>query len=408
MKAPQKVFRCAIYTRVSTDDGLDQEFNSLDAQREASEAYIKSQASEGWTLAAGRYDDGGVVPLGYRVEERKLLIDQEEAETMRLIFQRYLDMHSLPALQRDLRARGTVTRKRVLSTGRVAGGVPLTNGPLGYLLRNRMYLGELNHKGSSYPGEHEAIIAKELFDKVRAQLNENLNGHRRKREHSNALLLGLIFDDRGNRMSPTASQKNRAIRYRYYTSCVMAQGQKDAAGSVSRVPAPVIELIIIDALRGKGCAHVDDRALVRDNVTRIDILADKILVKLVNGDLFSLPWSKPTQARRREIIGNPGSAIVRPMKAEARVVLLRSIAQGRRWLDELVKGRIDSLDAIAAREACSRRHVERTVANAFLSPQIVKAACEGRLPRGANARALADAPAEWSAQLNQIGITAAS
>ena len=95
------------------------------------------------------------------------------------------------------------------------------------------------------------------------------------------------------------------------------------------------------------------------------------------------------------------------MKAEARVVLLRSIAQGRRWLDDLVKGRSDSLEAIATREGCSRRHVERTIANAFLAPQIVKAACEGRLPRGVNTKALAEAPAEWSAQLKSIGVASA-
>src|SRR5215218_10726366 len=97
---------------------------------------------------------GGSVPLGYQVRDRKLLIREDEAETVRLIFERYVALGSLTALQRDLRERGIVTRLRTLSSGRIIGGVPLTNGPLAHLLRNRVYVGELNHKGASHPGEH--------------------------------------------------------------------------------------------------------------------------------------------------------------------------------------------------------------------------------------------------------------
>src|SRR5262245_29075204 len=266
MKAtPVKPVRCAIYTRVSTDQGLDQEFNSLDAQYDASSAYIKSQAHAGWTLIKARYDDGGysggstdrpnlqrllddirarkinvivvykvdrltrsladfaklvelfdaqgisfvsvtqsfntttsmgrltlnvllsfaqferevtgerirdkiaaskkkglwvggVVPLGYRVENKKLIVDEEEATTVRLIFERYKDVGSLPALQQDLRDAGVRTRTRTLSSGREVGGIPLTNGPLNHILRNRVYLGEINHQGQSYKGEHHPLI----------------------------------------------------------------------------------------------------------------------------------------------------------------------------------------------------------------------------------------------------------
>src|SRR5208283_3411192 len=243
--------RCAVYTRVSTDHGLEQDFNSLDAQREACAAYVRSQAHEGWVPAHGRYDDGGysgasldrpalqalldavrqrkvdvivvykvdrltrsladfaklvelfdahgvsfisitqsfntttsmgrltlnmllsfaqferevtgerirdkiaaskkkgiwvggVVPLGYRVVDRKLLVDEPEGETVRFIFKRYLDLGSLGALIHDLRRKGILTRVRTLATGRVVGGVAFTRGPLAYLLRNRMYLGEIN------------------------------------------------------------------------------------------------------------------------------------------------------------------------------------------------------------------------------------------------------------------------
>src|SRR3954462_13054258 len=280
MMKRQPALRCAIYTRVSTEHGLEQEFNSLDSQREASEAYIKSQAHEGWRCLPARYDDGGfsggsmerpalqrllgeirsrridvvvvykvdrltralgdfarlvelfdehqvsfvsvtqafntttsmgrltlnvllsfaqferevtgerirdkiaaskrkglwmggVVPLGYRVENRKLLVNESEAEQVRMLFRRYLEIGSVPRLQEELRHSGFVTRRRTLSSGRVIGGVPFTNGPLGHLLRNRVYLGEIKHKGNTYPGEHEAIISHELFEAVQARLAQN-------------------------------------------------------------------------------------------------------------------------------------------------------------------------------------------------------------------------------------------
>jgi site-specific DNA recombinase len=168
--------RCAIYTRVSTDSGLDI-----------------------WV--------GGVVPLGYRVVDRKLVIDPSEAETVRSIFERYLVLKSLPELQRELREIGTLTRRRELATGKAIGGVALTNGALAYLLRNRVYLGELNHRGKSYPGAHQAIIDVAVFEAVQTKLTANRNGFRQRRSSSDALLLGRIFDDRGHRMTPSYAIK---------------------------------------------------------------------------------------------------------------------------------------------------------------------------------------------------------
>jgi site-specific DNA recombinase len=139
---------------------------------------------------------GGIVPLGYRVQDRKLLIDHEEAATVRLIFERYLALGSLPALQGELRQRDIRTRQRTLSSGRITGGVHFTNGPLAHLLRNRVYLGEINHRGTSYPGEHQAIVTVETFAAVQAMLSANLNGRRMARRASGALLLGKIHDDR--------------------------------------------------------------------------------------------------------------------------------------------------------------------------------------------------------------------
>lgn len=332
----KEALRCAIYTRVSSDQGLEQNFNSLDAQREAAEAYIKSQAHEGWKLIRTHYDDGGfsggsmerpalqallmairerkidvvvvykvdrltrsladfaklvelfdlhkvsfvsvtqsfntttsmgrltlnvllsfaqferevtgerirdkiaaskkkgmwmggTVPLGYGVEDRKLVIDETEAATVRCIFETFLKAGSLSEAQAILREQGITTRRRILSTGRVIGGVPLTNGPLHYLLTNRTYLGELNHKGTSYPGDHAAIIPLTLFESVQTKLADAGSGRAAHRSRSGALLQGRIFDDRGNRMSPSHATKG-GIRYRYYVSAAVLQGRKSEAG----------------------------------------------------------------------------------------------------------------------------------------------------------------------------------
>ena len=118
----------------------------------------------------------------------------------------------------------------------MVGGRALTNGPLNYLLRNRIYLGEINHRDKSYPGEHDAILDTGLFDAVQATLDENRRGARERHQRSKALLLGKLFDDRGNPMTPSYAIK-KGVRYRYYVSCVLAQGRKEDAGTVKRVAA---------------------------------------------------------------------------------------------------------------------------------------------------------------------------
>src|SRR6476620_7855507 len=123
---------------------------------------------------------------------------EEEAATVKKIFQRYLALRSITKLQAELRLDGVRTRTRVLASGRILGNVHLTHGPLAYILRNRMYLGEINHRGKSFPAEHEPIIEKEAFDAVQEILNEIPNRHDTGDNRSDALLVGLLFDDRGN------------------------------------------------------------------------------------------------------------------------------------------------------------------------------------------------------------------
>ena len=509
-----KTLRCAVYTRVSTEHGLEQEFNSLDNQREAAEAYVRSQAHEGWRLLPARYDDGGysgasmerpglqrllsdiksgrtdivvvykvdrltrsladfaklvelfdahsvsfvsvtqafnttssmgrltlnvllsfaqferevtgerirdkiaaskrkglwmggVVPLGYRVETRKLVVHSEEAETVRLIFERYLALGSLPALQQELRGRGVLTRARTHSSGQVVGGVPLTNGPLAYMLRNRMYLGEINHKGQSHPGEHDAIIAPDLFASVQDTLSSNRNGHRRKRVASQALLLGRIFDDRGHPMTPSYAVKNGA-RYRYYVSCVLAQGRKDEAGTVSRVPAPELEREVAAALGASGDIAGANNLLLADRLGHVVVTVDRLEIHVRAAESehepaapIVVPWRAPGRSRHRGIEVPKESAsksrwahrkVIRP---EARARLLEAIAKARLHVDRILTGDDGEIDRIAAEEGCSERSVRMNLNLAFLSPEVVKAAVEGTLPHGFGVSVAVNFPACW-------------
>lgn len=504
----QTVRRCAVYTRVSTDHRLEQDFNSLDAHREAAEAYVRSQAGEGWKLVRnGVFSDGGfsggsmerpalqrllalvraggvdvivvykvdrltrsladfaklvelfdvsgvsfvsvtqsfntttsmgrltlnmllsfaqferevtgerirdkiaaskkrgiwvggVVPLGYRVEAKKLLVDETEAATVRLIFERYLARGSLSALQRELREQGIVTRIRTLASGATAGGVPLTNGPLAHLLANRVYLGEINHKGRSYPGEHPAIVDAELFYAVQARIAANRSGRITTRAASGALLLRRLFDDRGHPMTPSATNR-KGVVYRYYVSSVVAQGRGAEAGSVKRIAAPQIEQAILAPLRLRDIAGLDDNALVAEHLNRATISEDALELTLADGDVIRLPSTRRTSGRQ---ILAASDAIARPMKAEARAVLLRWIALGRKWVGELSRSSTLELDQLAQRHGCTKRHVERMIGYAFLAPDIVTAIAEGRLPRGVTASVLADAPMLWWEQLRAIGL----
>jgi DNA invertase Pin-like site-specific DNA recombinase len=322
--APRKLLRCAIYTRKSTEHNLDLEFNSLDAQREACEAYIKSQAHEGWRLVRSRYDDGGLsgaslerpalqgllgdvrdgkidvivvykvdrltrsladfaklvelfdqhsvsfvsvtqsfntttsmgrltlnvllsfaqferevigervrdkiaaskrkglwvggpIPLGYATVNKKLVIVPEEAETVRTMFRLYLECGSIGVLAEELTCRNIVSKVRTFASGRVKGGGPYSVGALAHFLKNRFYIGEVVYRGETHPGEHRPIIDRPTFDNARAR--------RVCVESSPAILMGRIFDDRGNRMTPSHSNKD-GVRYRYYVSHVLLQRRK--------------------------------------------------------------------------------------------------------------------------------------------------------------------------------------
>lgn len=379
--------RCAIYTRKSSEEGLDMEFNSLDAQREACAAYIMSQKPEGWVPVADRYDDGGIsggtlerpalkrliadiefgkvdvvvvykidrlsrslmdfaklvevferrgvtfvsvtqsfntttsmgrltlnillsfaqferevigerirdkvaasrkkgmwmggyVPLGYRVENRKLLVNEDEAATVLLIFERFIKLGSIKLLMRELEAAKVRSRR----------GYMLDKGALYKLLNNRVYVGDAVHKGVAYPGEHEAIIDIELWTRAHAIMGESPRTRGNKTRLSGpSLLRGLIFSPNGDAMSPSHTRKGDRL-YRYYvTQSVLKRGPETCP--VRRIPAAEIEMAVVEQLRGllrapelivrtwmTATAH-DERiteAEVRDAFERLDPVWDEL------------------------------------------------------------------------------------------------------------------------------------
>jgi hypothetical protein len=340
-------------------------------------------------------------------------------DTVRDIFRSYLKLGSINLLMRNLRHRGNFTKPRKLKNGQTVGNIAFTRGPLAHLLRNRFYIGEVAFKGEILTGEQPPIVDRELFEAVQAKLDERLNNHKITRTSSEALLVGRLFDDRGNRMSPSHARK-RGIKYRYYLSSALLQGEAERAGSVRRAPAVEIESLVIRSVRDelKLTQPVDDPSLVNTYITRVEIQPEQLVIQLApvqksnrqtkgEGRVLHIPWRKTPSTRRRELLlpkdVHPEHA--RANRSETRAKLVASIAQGRRWLGELVVNPTLDAAGIANREGCSLRKVNMTISLAFLAPDLVKAAIEGRLPQGMGVARLCDMPAEWSRQYEMLGLS---
>ena len=356
---------------------------------------------------------GGVVPLGYRVEERKLIVEEEEAKLVRKIFERYLALGSIPARQRELRGEAVVTRERRLANGKIVGAVALTNGALSHILKNRHYLGELNHHGRSWPAEHEPIVDVGLFDAVQARLADNLNRAANRKAKSGTLLMGKIFDDRGNPMSPSHAVKKGA-RYRYYVSSPIAQGRKDEAGSIARVPAEPIEQLVLSELRrargDRRQREFSDRDFIVGELDRLVVRADYIEIRRKNEssdaelDIILVDWRKPSSTRRRDIIlPETPDGPIRPIRVDEQARLLKAIALARRWLDELVAGTVADVSGLARRGKRTERSIRMMMSLAFLDPAIIKAAADVRLPRGYGVSRLVDFPMAFADRWATLG-----
>ncbi|MGU3539789.1 recombinase family protein [Methylobacterium sp. A54F] len=503
--------RCAIYTRVSTEHGLDQEFNSLDNQREAAEAYIKSQAHEGWRLLPACYDDGGfsggslerpalqrlldevrarridvivvykvdrltralsdfaklvelfdghgvsfvsvtqafntttsmgrltlnvllsfaqferevtgerirdkiaaskrkglwmggVVPLGYRVEDRALHVFEEQAELVRAIFAGYLTHGTVAALKQHLDARGITLPARRDGAERETGGGPFSRGHLYKLLGNPLYAGQLRHKGQVHAGQQPAIVDEATWQAVQDRLAANHHQHRRSRAGSGHLLAGRLRDAGGEAMVPSHARKG-AVRYRYYVARSVGLDDKRV-----RLPAAPIEAVVVEALRDLALPSptaLDAAALVTAELEAVTVHPDHLVLQLTANRLpLTLPFAHQTQRRRRAIVVPPGREgdRLRAMKAEDRTRILAGIAAGRTWMGDLVAGRSEGIDAIAEAEQRSARSVRMTLSLALLSPRIVRAIVEARLPRGIGVRHLYELPPSWDAQERILGL----
>jgi DNA invertase Pin-like site-specific DNA recombinase len=538
-----KILRCAIYTRVSTEHGLDQDFNSLDAQREACSAYIKSQAHEGWRENRGSYDDGGfsggsldrpalqrllqdiesrkvdvivvykvdrltrsladfaklvelfdgegvsfvsvtqsfnttssmgrltlnvllsfaqferevtgerirdkiaaskkkgiwvggIIPFGYQLENRKLLIEESEAKVVRLIFERYVALGSILVLEKEFHSAGILTRRRELSTGKVIGGIPFTQGPIAHILKNRTYIGELNHRKNAYPADHAPIVSRELFDAVQKQLEAKRNTRAEKHQASGALLIGKLFDQHGRPMTPTYACKG-ARRYRYYVSRPGSANNEEPKKAILRVRAAELEKQIVaalaeypalnsvteqeaeqstsaaselsaaSALSEVAARRLIDRAVRRGNVGdgHIEIALTGEATRIIRRESISFQWKQTPSRARREILGTTpadmhSSAIQLDLKTRASLV--RAIARSRGWLNAILSKRLD-VEAIALREARTIRSIQLMLPLAFIAPTIVTAAVEGKLPSGFGQRLLSDVPTLWEKQCETLG-----
>ena len=197
---------------------------------------------------------GGTVPLGYEVPtdgSRALVLNEAEATAVRTIFKAYLELGSVPVLQRWLDARGIRSKRRITRGGRVMGGLPFSRGALFHLLRNRTYLGLIVHQHQAHPGRHAAIVETALFDTVQAKLDTNARRHNaRSGRVARAPLTGRIFDIDGQPMSPSFTHGQRGQVYRYYVSAPLQPGRRDGdGGAIRRVPGPALEDLLSAVIR---------------------------------------------------------------------------------------------------------------------------------------------------------------
>lgn len=568
MNAPAKL-RCAVYTRKSTEEGLDQEFNSLDAQREACAAFIVSQIGLGWKLVPDHYDDGGIsggtmerpalqrllqdirdrkvdvvvvykidrltrsltdfarivevfdaasasfvsvtqqfntttsmgrltlnvllsfaqferevtaerirdkiaaskakgmwmggtVPFGYRVENRKLLVDEAAAAEVRVLFDRYLALGSVAALARELNRQSAHDgeTKSLFSAftgqGRRRPATRVGYGKLYYMLSNPIYIGKVKHRDRTYDGEHEPIVPNDVFAAVQSRLADQAPIERGTTTQRDIHLLnGLLFDETGDRLSPIHANK-AGKRYRYYISSRLKESGKGTFEGW-RLAAKEVEEIVIWQLKAllsntamlsdwmqaaglleevesallkarEGIEALDDptsqtrpRDIIHRTVRRIDLASDRVRLTIDKDALIR--WLAGVEATEDETdaaihtIDLP--MIIRKRGVERRLViegqgaspqhldqsLIETIARAHVYLDALAAGQ--SRADIAGRFKVHPEDVSRLLPLAFLAPDITAAILTGRQPADLSARDLTrrfDLPIDWAAQNAMLAI----
>jgi DNA invertase Pin-like site-specific DNA recombinase len=558
--------RCAIYTRKSSEEGLEQEFNSLQAQREACEAFIKSQRHEGWVCLPDGYDDGGlsgatmerpalqqllaeiqagrvdivvvykvdrltrsladfakiveildvtgaffvsvtqqfntttpmgrltlnvllsfaqferevtgerirdkiaaskkkgmwmggVPPLGYRIWDRKLVVVDNEAETVRDIFRRYAELGSIRLLKEELDAQGLTSKCWTSTSGRFWGGKPFARGALYLMLQNRIYRGEIVHKERSYPGEHAAIIDQQLWEMVQARLAGNVaQRNAGGRAVQQSLLAGLLFDGDGNRMTPSHAVK-KGTRYRYYVSRPLIAKDRADRSTGRRAPAGEIEQLVASRVRqwlldpgsiykvtsawlpdpsaqqrlGARAAEIGrqwselpparTRAVLTAMIERVEVRVDQVDIHLRLTGLTALfDIAVPSQSMLDEetlILSVPARLRRTGMKismlidgtdpftvAKPNTRLIKLLVRAHRFNTILVHSDSVAFAALAVREGVSRSYFTRVVRLSYLAPDITQAILDGRQPRDLTTQKLlahSRLPLGWRDQRTALG-----
>jgi len=550
--------RCAIYTRKSSEEGLEQSFNSLDAQREACCAFILSQKHEGWTPLATRYDDGGfsggsmerpalqellsdikegkldtvvvykvdrltraltdfakiieifdshsvsfvsvtqhfntttsmgrltlnvllsfaqfereitgerirdkiaaskkkgmwmggVVPLGYECVDHRLIINEAEAETVRKIFTQYVKLGSVRKLKKFLDQSELRSKAHTSATGRKSGGAMFFRGALYHLLQNRIYIGEIHHKDQCYPGQHQPIVPRKLWDEATALLESNNQAHRTGASCSTpSLLSGKLFDSNGARFTPTHAARG-AKRYRYYTSqsFIRREGTRPV---ITRFPAQDLENFVLGQIRlllqaSDKCTAGIENSPSKEAVTeRANGLAKKwpkleiskqheftknVLKRVVVGK--AAVWIEIEQAklltallgqnsealstlngRKHEILKLTGNfqalrrsgqvSVIGPQNGsspEGAAVpsLVKAIARAREWYEQIAAGEITTMAQLSQESGLRRRYLRQILHCATLSPQITEALLLGKhRPNLALKEILRNVPLDWKEQ----------
>ena len=345
-------------------------------ERELSSERVRDKIAA--SRAKGKWT-GGNIPFGYRTQDKKLVIDEREAETVRYIFKRYLELQSIERLLLDLNAKDIRPRAKTPKKS----DAPVTShffyGSLAYLLNNRVYVGEISHKSKWHPGEHAAIIDTKLFDAVQAQLNMNKVARKNRRTESGALLMGKLFDDKGNRMSPSYSTK-KGVRYRFYVSTALLRGRKFEAGSLSRISAIELEAAVVRAARDEGpdAAQLSAAEVVA-TVERVTVSKSKIVVALVR--------SPDADPRDLTVAWTPRpphmAAIKRPdiddRKPDQKLVRVLSRAHAR--MHRLVRDRVESLEILAKIEGVHPKMMAQELRLTSLAPDLVEAILNGDQPQ---------------------------
>ncbi len=395
---------------------------------------------------------GGVVPLGYDVRDRRLVVNAKEAETVRLIFQLYTELKSVPLVRAELNRRSIVSKLRSSKVGVKTGGVRFGRGALYQLLGNPIYVGEIRHKRVCHPGQHDAIVDRTTWQRVQELLGERAA---RKRGLSagktSGLLSGKLFDENGEPLYSCGAKKGDR-RYRYFVSrkLVREPGKKEGNNGW-RLPAEETERAVLagvkqilsdrralaSALKADGLGAADfpkvleaaeavakafgatgsmddasgmvERVELRNDGIQITVNLQHLLPheRIEEGSELRMTRLIPMQMKRRGVetrLVIPGEAIV-PARTDP--ALLRMLARGYRWFGELASGKVSSTRQIAMREDLSDSYVRHVVPLGLLAPELVESICEGNPPASLSAERLktvAGVPIDWDTQQEALAI----